>query len=404
MGRRRLSPARASSFRWHDDARLDHRRVRRAAGARRLAPGFIVGALSLAGFAVGALLGTRLGPLLLPDGSRSPYAPLFGLVGALLVGGVLASGLERVGRGCGGGCGCPGSAPLDGVLGALLSAALALGIAWIVGAVALQTPGAARAARATSSARRSCARSTTCCRRRARSSTRSRASTRSRDRRAAGRTSRRRARGSRATRRSRAAAPSVVRVLGTACGLGVEGSGWVAGAGLVVTNAHVVAGRGRHRRAGARRAGPSSTRARSPSTPRNDVAVLRVDGLGAPALRARRRSAPRAPAARSSASRTTGRSTCAPARLGATRDRALAGRLRPRAGAARRSRRCAGACARATRAGRWSTRRGRVLTHGVRRATTQRPAGRLRRAQRGRARRARRRARGATVSTGPCAR
>ena len=31
-------------------------------------------------------------------------------------------------------------------------------------------------------------------------------------------------------------------MLGTACGLGVEGSGWVAGDGLVVTNAHVVAG------------------------------------------------------------------------------------------------------------------------------------------------------------------
>ena len=35
---------------------------------------------------------------------------------------------------------------------------------------------------------------------------------------------------------------SVVRVLGTACGLGVEGSGWVAAPGLVVTNAHLVAG------------------------------------------------------------------------------------------------------------------------------------------------------------------
>ena len=35
---------------------------------------------------------------------------------------------------------------------------------------------------------------------------------------------------------------SVVRVLGTACGLGVEGSGWAVGPGLVVTNAHVVAG------------------------------------------------------------------------------------------------------------------------------------------------------------------
>jgi S1-C subfamily serine protease len=38
------------------------------------------------------------------------------------------------------------------------------------------------------------------------------------------------------------ASRSVVRVLGTACGLGIEGSGWVARPGLVVTNAHVVAG------------------------------------------------------------------------------------------------------------------------------------------------------------------
>jgi S1-C subfamily serine protease len=39
-----------------------------------------------------------------------------------------------------------------------------------------------------------------------------------------------------------AAGASVVRVLGTACGLGVEGSGWAAAPGLVVTNAHVIAG------------------------------------------------------------------------------------------------------------------------------------------------------------------
>jgi S1-C subfamily serine protease len=35
---------------------------------------------------------------------------------------------------------------------------------------------------------------------------------------------------------------SVVKILGTACGLGIEGSGWVAAPGLVVTNAHVVGG------------------------------------------------------------------------------------------------------------------------------------------------------------------
>jgi S1-C subfamily serine protease len=39
-----------------------------------------------------------------------------------------------------------------------------------------------------------------------------------------------------------AAGEAVVRVLGTACGLGVEGSGWMAAPDLVVTNAHVVAG------------------------------------------------------------------------------------------------------------------------------------------------------------------
>jgi S1-C subfamily serine protease len=38
------------------------------------------------------------------------------------------------------------------------------------------------------------------------------------------------------------ASSSVVRVLGTACGLGVEGSGWIAQPDIVVTNAHVLAG------------------------------------------------------------------------------------------------------------------------------------------------------------------
>ena len=40
----------------------------------------------------------------------------------------------------------------------------------------------------------------------------------------------------------RRAGRSVVRVVGTACGLGIQGSGWVADEGIVVTNAHIVAG------------------------------------------------------------------------------------------------------------------------------------------------------------------
>src|ERR1700759_4211835 len=61
------------------------------------APGFIVGALSLVGFGLGGVLGTRLAPLILPGGPHSQYAPLFGLLGALLAGAVLASGFEGVG-------------------------------------------------------------------------------------------------------------------------------------------------------------------------------------------------------------------------------------------------------------------------------------------------------------------
>src|SRR5207247_896118 len=41
---------------------------------------------------------------------------------------------------------------------------------------------------------------------------------------------------------ARVARASVVRVQGTACGLGIQGSGWVIRPGLVVTNAHVIAG------------------------------------------------------------------------------------------------------------------------------------------------------------------
>ncbi len=83
------------------------------------------------------------------------------------------------------------------------------------------------------------------------------------------------------------AGASVVRVLGTACGLGVQGSGWVAADGVVVTNAHVVAGQddttvqveGEGERLDAEAIWFDS---------KNDLAVLSVPGLaGVPALRRR---------------------------------------------------------------------------------------------------------------------
>ena len=81
----------------------------------------------------------------------------------------------------------------------------------------------------------------------------------------------------------RRAAPSVVRVFGTACGLGIAGSGWVAGDGLVVTAAHVVAGESDTTVAPPDGSSLPATVVWFDAT--NDVAVLNVNGLDRPALR-----------------------------------------------------------------------------------------------------------------------
>jgi S1-C subfamily serine protease len=81
----------------------------------------------------------------------------------------------------------------------------------------------------------------------------------------------------------RAARDSVVRVQGFACGLGIEGSGWIVRPELVVTNAHVVAGV----------SSPSVDRGDSRSArgqvvafdAANDVALVRVPGLRGQPLR-----------------------------------------------------------------------------------------------------------------------
>src|SRR5437660_1700635 len=103
--------------------------------------GFIVGVMSLAGFAAGAFIGTRLGPLLVSGGSHSQYAPLFGLLGALVAGGVLATGLEGVGVRVRRALWLPGLRTVDGILGAALTACVGLGIAWILGAAAIGSAG-----------------------------------------------------------------------------------------------------------------------------------------------------------------------------------------------------------------------------------------------------------------------
>ena len=73
------------------------------------AQGFVAGALALVGFAVGAWVGTRLGPLLLSDGRDSPWSPAFGLIGALVAGAVLRARASRASApACAAACARPG--------------------------------------------------------------------------------------------------------------------------------------------------------------------------------------------------------------------------------------------------------------------------------------------------------
>lgn len=83
----------------------------------------------------------------------------------------------------------------------------------------------------------------------------------------------------------RAARTSTVRIRGIACGVGIEGSGWIVRRGLVVTNAHVVAGIDRPQ---VDKGDDRSLEATVVSfDASNDIAVLRVPGLQGAPLRLR---------------------------------------------------------------------------------------------------------------------
>jgi S1-C subfamily serine protease len=114
-----------------------------------------------------------------------------------------------------------------------------------------------------------------------------------------------------------AASASVVRVLGSACGLGVSGSGWVARDGIVVTNAHVVAGQ-TDTVVQLRGEGPRLAAEALVVDPRDDVAVLRVPGLRARPLTLARE-APSGEAAAILGFPRNGPFTVRAARVGATR-------------------------------------------------------------------------------------
>jgi S1-C subfamily serine protease len=204
--------------------------------------GLIVGALTLVGFFAGAFVGSRIGPLLLTKGADSPYAPLCGALGALLAGAVMAVTLESFALGL--------RERLlrrsfwrtaDGAGGAALIASVALGLAWVFGAVFLHAPSTERL----------------------RADIQQSLILRSLndvlpptgpllnalDRVDPAPTVLGPAAPVAPPDQAIASDPdvlragsSVVRVLSTACGLGIEGSGWAVEPEIVVTNAHVVAG------------------------------------------------------------------------------------------------------------------------------------------------------------------
>ena len=247
--------------------------------------GLIRSALPLAGFLGGAALGARVGPALLTEGSESAYAPVITVACGLLLGAVLAIALEGIGSvihervRLGSTAGA-----LDGAGGALLLGALGLLVAWAVGAVALHTPGSQ-----TVDLRQAVQRSEilgalndvlppsgpllNVLRRIDPTPTVEgpEADVGPPDPKVA------------SDPQVDRAGDSVVKVLGSACGLGVEGSGWVIGADLVATNAHVIAGE-QDTTVTTRTGGTQLDAQAVHYEPRNDFAILRVPGLGLPAL------------------------------------------------------------------------------------------------------------------------
>jgi S1-C subfamily serine protease len=245
-------------------------------GLRR---GLLAGLLGLAGIVVGAVVGAKLAPQLLA-GDESAWTPVVALAGAVM----LATLLQSLGAIAGQALRTsllvmPPLRLVDTVGGVLLGAVTGVALVWVAGAVALHLPGQMQLREEVQRSRIL--------------------------RELNGRVPP--ARLLDAIERVdpflsipgplaqvdppdpgllrdpgvRAARGSVLRITGSACGLGVSGSGWIARPEMVVTNAHVVAGvddarvdRGEGQRLEARVVA---------FDPRNDVAILRVPGLdGAP--------------------------------------------------------------------------------------------------------------------------
>ena len=206
-------------------------------GLRR---GLVLSAFSLVGLAAGAYVGSRVGPHVLHGGSTSKWTPAAGLIGAVIGAMLLQFAALFAGSFIRGGLKLPPLRLIDTAGGLLLGTAIGLGIVWVGASVALLTPGETRI-------RQEVERS---------------AIVKHLDAALPPRTllnllaridpfpsivgpkppSLPPSKGVLRDPSIRDAATRVVKVLGLACGVGVEGTGWVAANDLLVTAAHVVAG------------------------------------------------------------------------------------------------------------------------------------------------------------------
>jgi hypothetical protein len=201
--------------------------------------GLVVGMLSLGGLVAGAIVGAKLAPGLV-GGDEARFVPLVALVG-----GAMGAALGQfvgvlLGRAARGALVIGPVRPLDSAGGGVLGAATGLALCWALGAVLLYLPGQTEL-------RHYAQESVILSRLNDEFPPQRLIDVLERiDPLAA-------IAGPEATvdppdpglKRAPAvevASRSVVRILGLACGLGLEGSGWIAAPEIVVTNAHVVAG------------------------------------------------------------------------------------------------------------------------------------------------------------------
>jgi S1-C subfamily serine protease len=243
--------------------------------------GLIASALSLGGLVAGAYAGSRLAPHLLRGGAASQWTPVASLIGAV-VGAVLLQAIASLaGAFVRGGLRLTPFRFFDSAAGVLFGAATGLAFVWVLGATALLLPGQTRF-------RHGVLRSTIV--RRLDEAVPPRTVLHLLARidpfpAIAGPAAPAEPPSPSVSRNPVIlhAARSVVRILGTACGVGVEGTGWFVRPHVVATAAHVVAGE-RDTRVQL----PGSSRL-LPATPvlfdvKNDIAFLVVSAARRPPL------------------------------------------------------------------------------------------------------------------------